>query len=132
MKSTFRILFYARWEKLKEDGKVPLMARVTVDGQKVKFGLKADVTPQIWEPKAGRAIGQSKEAVLLNRYLDSIKGQLIAHFHRLAETQGVVTAMMLKDAFLGCDVKTNTLLAVFKEEHRFFKADNQAFRNAVT
>ena len=115
MKSTFRILFYARWEKLKEDGKVPLMARVTVDGQKVKFGLKADVTQQIWEPKTGRAFGQSKEAVLLNRYLDSIKGQLISHYHRLAETQGVVTAMMLKDAFLGCDVKTNTLLAVFKE-----------------
>lgn len=115
MKSTFRILFFARWEKLKDNGKVPLMARITLDGQKVKLSLKADVAPQIWEPKAGKAIGQTKEAVLLNRYLDSVKGQLINHFHRLSEANEVVTAAMLKDTFLGLDVKTNTLLAAFEE-----------------
>ena len=61
MKSTFRILFFARWEKKKEDGKVPLLARITLDGEKVKFSLKAEVSANIWEPKAGKAIGQTKE-----------------------------------------------------------------------
>lgn len=115
MKSTFRILFYARWEKKKENGKVPLQARITLDGQKVKFSLKAEVSPDIWEPKAGRATGQTKEAIQLNRYLDSIRGQIISSYHRLSESNEVVTAVMIKDAFLGLDVKTNTLLTVFEE-----------------
>lgn len=57
MKSTFRILFYARWEKTKENGKVPLQARITLDGQKVKFRLKAEVSSNIWDSKSGQAKG---------------------------------------------------------------------------
>ena len=115
MNSTFRILFYARWEKKKENGRVPLQARITLDGDKVKFSLKVDVSPDIWDPKAGKATGQTKDALQLNRYLDSVKGQIITHYHRLAEANEVVTAHMIKDAFLGTNVKTNTLLDVFTE-----------------
>ena len=44
MKSTFRILFFARWESAKDNGKVPLKARITLDGDKAKFSLKTEVT----------------------------------------------------------------------------------------
>lgn len=47
MRSTFRILFFARWEKKKENRKVPLLARITLDGEKVKFSLKTDISPDI-------------------------------------------------------------------------------------
>lgn len=115
MRSTFRILFFARWEKKKENRKVPLLARITLDGEKVKFSLKTDISPDIWEPKAGKAVGHSKEAIQLNMYLDSIKGRLISHYHRLVEANEVVTAAMIKDAFLGYDIRTNTLLGIFEE-----------------
>ena len=115
MKSTFRILFLARWELKKENGKVPLCARITIDGERVKFSLKAEVSSNIWAPKSGRAKGQTKEAIQLNRYLDSIKGQMITHYHRLCEANEVVTAAMVRDAFLGTDIKNNTLLTVFEE-----------------
>lgn len=115
MKSTFRILFLARWEMTKKNGKMPLQARMTIDGEKVKFSLKTDVSTNIWDPKAGQAKGQTKEALQLNRYLDSIKGKLITHYHRLCESNEVVTAAMVRDAFLGTNTKTNTLLAFFEE-----------------
>ena len=99
----------------KENGKVPLCARITIDGEKTKFSLKAEVSGNIWDAKAGRAKGQTKEALQLNRYLDSIKGQMITHYHRLSEANEVVTAAMVRDAFLGTDVKSNTLLTVFEE-----------------
>ena len=105
MRSTFRILFFVRWELQKADGKVPIHTRLTLDGDKVRFNLKIEVSAKLWDPKAGKAIGQTKEAVQVNRYLDSIKGQLIAHYHRLAEANEVVTAAMLRDAFLGYDAK---------------------------
>ena len=48
-------------------------------------------------------------------YLDSIKGRLISHYHRLVEANEVVTAAMIKDALLGYDIRTNTLLGIFEE-----------------
>ena len=87
MKSTFRILFLARWELEKND-KVPLCARITIDGEKVKFSLKSEVSSNIWDPKSGRAKGQTKE---------------------------VVTASMVRDAFLCTNIKSNTWLSVFEE-----------------
>ena len=114
MKSTFRILFLARWELKKKDGRVPLCARITIDGEKVKFSLKSEVSSAIWDPKSGRAKGQTKEALQLNRYLDSIKGQMITHYHSLSEANEIVTASMLRDAFLGTNIKNNTLLTVFE------------------
>ena len=115
MKSTFRILFLARWELKKENGKVPLCARITIDGEKVKFSFKSEVIAKIWDPKSGRATGQTKEALQLNRYLDSIKGQMITHYHSLSEANEIVTALMVRDAFLGTNIKNNTLLTVFEE-----------------
>lgn len=115
MKSTFRILFLARWELKKENGKVPLCARITIDGEKVKFSLKAEIFGNHWDPKSGRAKGQTKEALQLNRYLDSIKGQMIMHYHNLSEANEIVTAAMVRDAFLGTNIKSNTLLTVFEE-----------------
>lgn len=115
MKSTFRILFLARWELKKENGKVPLCARITIDGEKVKFSLKSEVSSSIWDPKSGRAKGLTKEALQLNRYLDSIKGQMITHYHSLSEANEIVTASMVRDAFLGTNIKSNTLLTVFEE-----------------
>ena len=115
MKSTFRILFLARWELKKENGKVPLCARITIDGERVKFSLKSEVTAKIWDPKSGRATGQTKKALQLNRYLDSIKGQMIMHYHSLSEANEVVTTAMMRDAFLGTNIKSNTLLTVFEE-----------------
>ena len=99
MRSTFRILFFARWEKKKENRKVPLLARITLDGEKVKFSLKTDISPDIWEPKAGKAVGHSKEAIQLNMYLDSIKGRLISHYHRLVEAKEVGTAAMINSTY---------------------------------
>ena len=50
MKSTFRILFLARWELQKENGQVPLCVRITIDGERVKFSLKSEVSGKIWDP----------------------------------------------------------------------------------
>lgn len=73
MRSTFRILFLTRWELNKENGKAPLCARITINGEKVKFSLRSEVWSNTWNPKSGRAKRQTKEALQLSRYLDSIR-----------------------------------------------------------
>lgn len=112
MKSTFRILFFVRGTRIK-NGKVPIQVRVTIDGEAVQFSVKLDVSPAIWNAKLGRAEGRSPEALEVNAILNNITGQLTSKFNELIRYGEPATAAGLRDAFLGFDVKNDTLLKVF-------------------
>ena len=71
MKSTFRILSYAKWEASDEAKMLPIYVRITINGTKARFSLKIRVSEKIWDAKSGRAIGHSHEALQANRYLDA-------------------------------------------------------------
>ena len=42
MKSTFKVLFYLKRDKLKADGTAPVWCRITVDGQATRYQSKGD------------------------------------------------------------------------------------------
>jgi len=65
MRSTFKILFYIKKNAIKSNGQVPVMARITVNGEIAQFSLKCDVNPADWNSKAGRAIGKSASDIRL-------------------------------------------------------------------
>ena len=46
------------------------MCRITIDGEPSRFNTKANVNPDIWDAKAGIAIGKSNEAVEVNALLN--------------------------------------------------------------
>ncbi|MBQ8779260.1 MAG: phage integrase SAM-like domain-containing protein [Alistipes sp.] len=115
MKSTFRILFYAKRELLDEAKMVPIYVRVTINGSKVRFSLKIRVSEKIWDAKSGRAVGHSQEALQVNRYLDSVVTRINTIYYRLCEQSEAVTAQMVRDEFLGVKAPTATLLSVFAE-----------------
>lgn len=75
-RSTFSVLFYANKSKLK-NGIVPIMGRVTINGTQSQFSCKQSIPLDLWDVKGNRAKGRSREALQLNRDLDSIKAQLI-------------------------------------------------------
>jgi hypothetical protein len=56
MRSTFKVIFYLKRDKKQANGNVPLFCRITVDGGEVRFGMKKDVHPKLWDVKAGRAM----------------------------------------------------------------------------
>ena len=85
MKSTFRILFYAKWEASDEAKMLPIYVRITINGTKARFSLKIRVSEKIWDAKSGRAIGHSHEALQANRYLDSVVTRINSNcFHIFA------------------------------------------------
>ena len=49
MKSTFRILFYAKWEASDEAKMLPIYVRITINGTKARFSLKIRVSEKIWD-----------------------------------------------------------------------------------
>ena len=58
MKSTFSILFYLKRNGQKANGNMPIMGRITVNGQAVQFGTKVEIKPDCWNVKVGKVIGK--------------------------------------------------------------------------
>ena len=57
MRSTFKVLFYVKKGSEKPNGNLPLMCRITVDGEIKQFSCKTTANPDLWDTKGGRMIG---------------------------------------------------------------------------
>ena len=120
MRSTFKVLFYVKKGSEKTNGNLPLMCRITVDGEIKQFSCKMDVPLRLWDVKNNRASGKSVEAQRINRAVDKIRVEVNRRYQELMQTDGYVTAAKLKDAYLGIGVKQETLLKLFEQHNAEF------------
>ena len=58
MRSTFKVLFYVKKGSEKPNGNLPLMCRITVDGEIKQFSCKMDVPPRLWDRSEERRVGK--------------------------------------------------------------------------
>ena len=117
MRSTFKVLFYVKKGSAKPNGNLPLMCRLTVDGEIKQFSCKMEVPPHLWDVKNNRASGKSAEAQRINRAVDKIQVEVNRRYQELMQTDGYVTAAKLKDAYLGIGIKQETLLKLFEQHN---------------
>ncbi len=122
MRSTFKILFYCKKNAVKSNGKAPIMARVTLNGEIVQFSVKCEVNPVEWNPKAGRAIGKSASAINLNSLLDGFRANLTQHYRDISDRDVSVTAEKVRNAFLGLQTREDSLLDLFDHHNENLKA----------
>lgn len=115
MKSTFKILFFIRKDKISALGKAPIYVRITIDGQLCQFSTKSDISVKLWDPKSNRAQGRTEEAANINSYLDFVKKNLIESYQTLYKYNDLVTPNAVRDKFLGKDEKETTLLGMFAD-----------------
>lgn len=116
-KSTFNILFYAKKTALKANGKMPILGRITVNGQFVQFGAKLEVNSKLWDSKAGKAIGRTQEVIEVNNVLESIKATMTKIYRELQERETTVTPERIKNIFFGVEVGQQMLLELFKRHN---------------
>ena len=55
MRSTFKQLFYINRQKMKKNGKCPIMGRITIDGKVCQYSTGYEIDPCLWNPSTGRA-----------------------------------------------------------------------------
>jgi site-specific recombinase XerD len=110
MRSTFKVLFFLKRDKQKANGLIPLFCRITVDGQEVRFGMKCDVNPKIWDVKTGKATGRTADAIKINALIDNTKAAITKVYRDLQERNNYVTAERVRNVFLGAETKQQTLL----------------------
>ena len=128
MRSTFKVLFYVKKVSEKPNGNLPLMCRITVDGEIKQFSCKMDVPLRLWDVKNNRASGKSVEAQKINIAIDKIRVEVNRRYQELMQTDGYVTATKLKDAYLGIGVKQETLLKLFEQHNSEFAKKFQRYK----
>lgn len=110
MKNTFKVLFYVKRNAVKKTGKAPIIARITIDQDKIQFYTKLEVAPDLWDVPRGKVTGRGPEALQINALLDDIRMAIQKQYHSLLETDGYVTAERVRDAYLGKTEKTRTII----------------------
>lgn len=121
MRSTFKVLFYLKKNAPKPNGKVPVMGRITVNGTIAQFSCKLEINPQLWDLKSNRAAGKSLEAQKINRDIDNIRVQITKHYQRISDKDAYVSAIKIRDAYLGLGEEYKTLLSLFQEHNDNFR-----------
>ena len=86
MKSTFKVLFYLKKDKISKDGKVPVMGRITVNGTQAGFSCKLNIDPALWDEKTNYLKSQrntlSRE---IHQMLENIKAQITKHYQSISD-----------------------------------------------
>ena len=114
MKSTFKVLFYLKKDKISKDGKVPVMGRITVNGTQAGFSCKLNIAPALWDEKTNYLKSQrntlSRE---IHQTLENIKAQIAKHYQSICDRDAYVTANKVKNAYHGFGDRYKTLIAAF-------------------
>ena len=119
MRSTFNILFYINRQKIKKNGKCPIMGRITIDGKIVQYSTKEEIEPNLWNPKEGYCIGKGNKSKRINLRLEELKKETVRSYQKDIERNGYVTADEVKNTIQGVGQKEVMLLKEFtlmKEE----------------
>ena len=121
-KSTFSILFVAQKGKLKANGKAPILARVTVNGEMVHLATRIDVDPDRWLGKECRTPGRSAEDKYINEMLDNYRNVIKNKYNELFFRGEAITAMRLKSILTSRSDEAKRLLVLFDEFNKDYRA----------
>ncbi len=106
-RSSFRVMYLIQRGKQKANGKVSILARITVNGGRVHLSTKIEILPERWLAKEYRTIGTTKEEKIINQNLEDFKVILKQRYMELLNSGKPVTANKLKQSVLCMDDKTN-------------------------
>lgn len=111
-KSTFAVIFIIQKGKIREDGTVPIVARITVNGEMVHFATRMYIHPDRWQPKDYRTAGKTKEEKQINEMLEELRVLIRRKYDEMLRREEVITAGKLKNTITGLDQNATTLLQV--------------------
>lgn len=100
MRNTFKVLFFVKRNTVKKTGKAPIIARITVDQDKIQFYTKLEVAPDQWDVPPGKSNRKRQESLQINALPADIRMAVQMQYHPLLETDDYPTAERVRDAYL--------------------------------
>lgn len=87
-----------------------IYCRITVDMKRAEFSIKRKVRNEIWNN--GLAKNNSEEGKSVNAYIKQVEAHIFEIYRDMLASRKPVTAEAIKNAYLGIDVKEQTLLGL--------------------
>ena len=116
-KTTFASIFWVAPSKVRKSGKAPINMTITLNGERASFSTHKMVAPTNWDSVRQRVKGNNETSRLINEYLDKVKESLYRKELELLENGYILTAEVLRDAYLGKvdRLQKKTLFSVYEE-----------------
>ena len=111
---TFSIHFWLKKTAIKKDGRVPIYARITVEGIRADISLKRSTLEKQWSTKAGRLNPRLANTKSTNQYLDDVYAKLLDCHKQIHAENGTITAQSIKLRYLGKDRQVATLMELIR------------------
>jgi len=99
---TFGIVFIPKSSKAK-NGKAPLYARITLNGERIELSLQRRITLNLWDDRKSRLRGSSAESIQVNNSLDRVYNKIYESFRQLQNENKLLNVGMIKARYLGAD-----------------------------
>ena len=110
--------FYVKRTKPLKNGEVPIYVKISINGTKEEMAVLKSILPDKWSSEKNGAMGNTKEARELNDQLLDVKNQLLAHLKALKEEGKELTALAIKESYLGLNHSKKKILEIFKEHNQ--------------
>jgi len=85
----FSVIFYVRKPKT-EGEKVPVYARVTINGKRMELSMKQKIRVEDWSGQKGMAKTKKEEFKVLNNYLEQMRASLVECYRDMTIRKQVV------------------------------------------
>ena len=99
MEQSVKVWFYLKKNEANEEGRCPVMARLTVGNTASVFSMKLTAPVSLWT--SGRAQGKSAEAGRINRQLDEVRASVLSIYRERSAIRNDITADDSKHRLLG-------------------------------
>lgn len=130
--STFAVLFYINRQKIKKNGRCPLMGRISINAESAQFSTGIDVDPSIWDAKAYHLTGRSRHAAEANYLIKQLTEKINQYYKQILDDQGYITAELVKNAVSGIGRKKENLLELFREHNEKYAKQVGVTRSGET
>lgn len=112
MKHTFTVLFYLKRKECKTEKQLPIIMRITVNGNQSVVNTKLKCYPSLWSPKSYMT-GDSADAIFINETLFSIKKRIEQIYYQLVFCGETITSEIIKEIYTGIAHDKRHLISSF-------------------
>ena len=114
---TFKILFFVQKTRVAKNGEIPVLLRVTVNGQRAATSINLKVDPVKWNAVARKSIGNTRKDDELNARLDTVRMRVMQIYREMELDREQITAQKVVDKYLGRGSKPEIMLLDIFREH---------------
>ena len=108
LSETFSVIFHLRIERL-QDEKMPVYARITINGKRIEISLKHKIAISDWNDKTGMAKNNNPEGKSLNKFMEQTRASLVSCYREMTLQRKNITTETFKKEYYGGNEDEYTL-----------------------